>query len=106
MAQSVARAHLISFLQALPEGRKCRGVHAPQWQLLLMANLGIHSFAEGLHLQRLPQRQVCRALCQLAPARFQHDVGRGNIQVAVGLSLSAVSLPRDLRATSMGLLQD
>ena len=36
-------ADLIAFLQALPEGRKRRGVRYPQWLLLLMAILGILS---------------------------------------------------------------
>ena len=34
---------MIAFLQALPEGRKRRGVRYPQWLLLLMAILGILS---------------------------------------------------------------
>ncbi len=41
LAQSSASADLIAFLQALPEGRKRRGVRYPQWLLLLMAILGI-----------------------------------------------------------------
>jgi hypothetical protein len=34
---------LIAFLQALPEGRRRRGVRYPQWLLLLMAILDILS---------------------------------------------------------------
>ncbi len=43
MAQPVANADLIAFLQALPEGRKRLGVRYSQWLLLLMAILGILS---------------------------------------------------------------
>ncbi len=43
MAQPVANADLIAFLQALPEGRKPPGVRYPQWLLLLIAILGILS---------------------------------------------------------------
>ena len=43
MVQPVANADLVAFLQALPEGRKRRGVRYPQWLLLLMAILGILS---------------------------------------------------------------
>ena len=43
MADPAATADLIAFLQALPEGRKRRGVRYPQWLLLLMAILGILS---------------------------------------------------------------
>ena len=34
---------LISFLKAIPDGRYRRGVHYPQWFLLLVAVLGILS---------------------------------------------------------------
>jgi len=37
LADPAATADLIAFLQALPEGRKRRGVRYPQWLLLLMA---------------------------------------------------------------------
>jgi len=40
LADPAASADLIAFLQALPEGRKRRGVRYPQWLLLLMAILG------------------------------------------------------------------
>jgi len=43
LANPAATADLIAFLQALPEGRKRRGVRYPQWLLLLMAILGILS---------------------------------------------------------------
>ena len=43
MPQLSASPDLISFLQALPERRKRRGVRYPQWLLLLMAILGILS---------------------------------------------------------------
>jgi len=43
LADPFATADLIAFLQALPEGRKRRGVRYPQWLLLLMAILGILS---------------------------------------------------------------
>jgi hypothetical protein len=43
LAQPSSSADLIAFLQALPEGRKRRGVRYPQWLLLLMAILGILS---------------------------------------------------------------
>ena len=38
-----ADAELISFLQAIPDGRYWRGVRYPQWYLLLVAVLGILS---------------------------------------------------------------
>ena len=38
-----ADAELISFLQAIPDGRHRRGVRYPQWYLLLVAVLGILS---------------------------------------------------------------
>jgi hypothetical protein len=38
-----ADADLISFLQAVPDGRYRRGVRYPQWYVLLMAVLGILS---------------------------------------------------------------
>jgi hypothetical protein len=47
LAQPLTRVDLIAFLQALPEGRKRRGVRCPQWLLLLIAILGIYCFAEG-----------------------------------------------------------
>ncbi len=43
LADSAVSADLIAFLQALPEGRKRRGVRYPQWLLLLMALLEILS---------------------------------------------------------------
>jgi len=43
LADPAATADLNAFLQALPEGRKRRGVRYPQWLLLLMAILGILS---------------------------------------------------------------
>ena len=72
MVQPSASADLIAFLQALPEGRKRRGVRYPQWLLLLMAILGIlsgcrsardlerfakrhhHAFGAALDLERIP----------------------------------------------------
>ena len=36
-------ADLISFLKAIPDGRYRRGVRYPQWNLLLVAVLGIKS---------------------------------------------------------------
>jgi hypothetical protein len=42
-----ASADLISYLQAIPEGRMRRGVRFPQWFLLLVAVLGIYCYAEG-----------------------------------------------------------
>ncbi|NQV11638.1 MAG: hypothetical protein HQ527_10820 [Cyanobacteria bacterium] len=53
MPQLSASPNLISFLQAMPERRKRRGVLYPQWLLLLMAILHIDYFAEGLRLQWL-----------------------------------------------------
>jgi hypothetical protein len=41
-------ADLISFLQAIPEGRMRRGVRFPQWFLLLVAVLGILSGCQSL----------------------------------------------------------
>ena len=41
LADPAGTADLIAFLQALPEGRKPRGVRYPQWLLLLMAILDI-----------------------------------------------------------------
>jgi hypothetical protein len=43
-----ASADLISFLQAIPEGRMRRGVRFPQWFLLLVAVLGILSGCQSL----------------------------------------------------------
>ena len=57
MAQSYASADLIAFLQALPEGRKRRGVRYPQWLLLLMAILGILSgYRSARDLERFAKR--------------------------------------------------
>lgn len=39
LADPAATADLIAFLQALPDGRKRRGVRYPQWLLLLLAIL-------------------------------------------------------------------
>jgi hypothetical protein len=56
LVQPVANTDLVAFLQALPEGRKRRGVRYPQWLLLLMAILGIlrclqkNPVAEGVFL--------------------------------------------------------
>ncbi|WP_296365250.1 hypothetical protein, partial [Vulcanococcus sp. Clear-D1] len=41
MADPAATADRIAFMQALPEGRKRRGVRYSQWLLLLMAILGL-----------------------------------------------------------------
>lgn len=57
MADSAASADLIAFLQALPEGRKRRGVRYPQWLLLLKAIFGILSgcySARDLELPKAP----------------------------------------------------
>jgi hypothetical protein len=40
---------LISFLQAIPDGRSRRGVRYPQWLLLLVAVLGILSGRRSFH---------------------------------------------------------
>ena len=57
MAQPSASADLIAFLQALPEGRKSRGVRYPQWLLLLMAILGILSGCRSARdLERFARR--------------------------------------------------
>lgn len=57
MAHSVTSADLIAFLQALPEGRKRRGVRYPQWLLLLMAILGILSGCRSARdLERFAKR--------------------------------------------------
>lgn len=57
MADSAASADLIAFLQALPEGRKRRGVRYPQWLLLLMAILGILSGCRSARdLERFARR--------------------------------------------------
>jgi hypothetical protein len=57
LPQLSASPDLISFLQALPERRKRRGVRYPQWLLLLMAILGILSgcrSARDLELTKTP----------------------------------------------------
>jgi hypothetical protein len=57
LAQPFASTDLIAFLQALPEGRKRRGVRYPQWLLLLMAILCILSGcrrARDLELPKAP----------------------------------------------------
>ena len=57
MVQPVANADLVAFLQALPEGRKRRGVRYPQWLLLLMAILGILSGCRSARdLERFAKR--------------------------------------------------
>jgi hypothetical protein len=57
LAQPVAIADLIAFLQSLPEGRKRRGVRYPQWLLLLMAILGILSGCRSARdLERFARR--------------------------------------------------
>jgi len=57
LVQPVANADLVTFLQALPEGRKRRGVRYPQWLLLLMAILGILSGCRSARdLERFAKR--------------------------------------------------
>ncbi|MCT0201811.1 transposase family protein [Synechococcus sp. CS-603] len=57
MAQPSASADLIAFLQALPEGRRRRGVCYPQWLLMLMAILGILSGCRSARdLERFAKR--------------------------------------------------
>jgi len=57
LAQLAASPDLIAFLQALPEGRKRRGVRYPQWLLLLMAILGILSGCRSARdLERFAKR--------------------------------------------------
>ena len=52
-----ASADLISYLQAIPEGRMRRGVRFPQWFLLLVAVLGILSGSQSLRdLERFANR--------------------------------------------------
>jgi hypothetical protein len=55
LADPPATADLIAFLQALPEGRKHRGVRYPQWLLLLMAILGILSGCRSARDLELPK---------------------------------------------------
>jgi hypothetical protein len=47
MAQFSANADLIGFLQALPEGRKRRGVRYPQWLLLKLRCIAAGSTLAG-----------------------------------------------------------
>jgi hypothetical protein len=57
LADPAASADLIAFLQALPEGRKRRGVRYPQWLLLLKAILGILSGCRSARdLERFAKR--------------------------------------------------
>ena len=57
LADPAASADLIAFLQALPEGRKRRGVRYPQWLLLLMAIFGILSGCRSARdLERFAKR--------------------------------------------------
>jgi hypothetical protein len=57
LADPAAAADLIAFLQALPEGRKHRGIRYPQWLLLLMAILGILSGCRSARdLERFAKR--------------------------------------------------
>jgi hypothetical protein len=57
LPQLSASPDLISFLQALPERRKRRGVRYPQWLLLLMAILGILSGCRSARdLERFAKR--------------------------------------------------
>lgn len=57
LADPAATADLIAFLQALPEGRKRRGVRYPEWLLLLMAILGILSGCRSARdLERFAKR--------------------------------------------------
>jgi hypothetical protein len=57
LADPASTADLIAFLQALPEGRKRRGVLYPQWLLLLMAILGILSSCRSARdLERFTKR--------------------------------------------------
>ena len=57
LAQLAASPNLIAFLQALPKGRKRRGVRYPQWLLLLMAILGILSGCRSArNLERFTKR--------------------------------------------------
>jgi len=57
LADPAATAVLIAFLQALPEGRKRRGMRYPQWLLLLMAILGIISGCRSARdLERFAKR--------------------------------------------------
>lgn len=57
MAPLSASADLVAFLQALPEGRKRRGVRYPQWLLLLMAILVILSGCRSARdLERFAKR--------------------------------------------------
>jgi len=59
LANPAATADLIAFLQALPEGRKRRGVRYPQWLLLLMAILGIVSGCRSARdLERFAKRHL------------------------------------------------
>lgn len=57
MADPAATAHLIAFLQALPEVLKSRGVRYYQCLLLLMAILGIFSGCRSArNLERFAKR--------------------------------------------------
>jgi len=59
LADPAATADLIAFLQALPEGRKRRGVRYPQWLLLLMAILAILSGCRSARdLERFAKRHL------------------------------------------------
>lgn len=66
LARLSSSADLIAFLQALPEGRKPRGVRYPQW---------------------LPQCQGSGALCQAPSPGIRHGSGSGAAQGAIRFHL-------------------
>jgi hypothetical protein len=61
LADAAASADLIAFLQALPEGRKRRGVRYPQWLLLLISILSGCRSARDLERFAKRHHQACSA---------------------------------------------
>ena len=76
---------LISYLKAIPDARKRRGVRIPAWYLLLVAVLGI--------FEPLPEPAGSGTLCHPPPRRAYKNAELGAAPPTIGFLVSLLLPP-------------